>query len=151
MARRTKRFGGLQVDDTEFVLLAAKLKIGEIYLLEIGRRSGDLSIRFGDTWSVADQTAFDGIFPKTDRWRAADFAQRTGDVTTAVRFQIWVGRDLTHRPALLTMSQRLCRIAIVAGLGNQKLPTKFWRSQFQITYLICRRRIIRVDDRTEEQ
>src|SRR5262249_38731617 len=57
------------------------------------------------------------------------------------------GSDDQQRSDPRSRQRRKARIqfAIVTGLDDQDLSAKFWRSQFQITYLICRRWIIRID------
>src|SRR5262249_38731616 len=67
-------------------------------------RATHLSIRIGDTRSVADQPALDGIFPKLING-GQPILRGERDDTTAASIKIRVGRPATLRPPLPTTSQ----------------------------------------------
>src|SRR5262249_14884540 len=119
----------LQVDDEIEFSRLQNWKIGWFLTFE---NSGDvgahLSIRISDTWSVTDQSALVGIFPKLINGGQPILRGERDDATPA-SIEIWVGRD-QQRTDPRSRQRRKGRIqfAIVTGLDHQELSAKFWRS-----------------------
>src|SRR5215831_18369423 len=146
----SKRFRGLEVNDEIELRRLQDGKIGGLLALQYPCNvSADLPVRIGNTGPITDQTAFEGVYAELINGGQTILRRESNDAT-ATRIEIWIGRD--HQCANLLAQQRSkssVQLGIVAGFCDKKLSAKIRCRPFDVSYLICCRRKIGVDDSTE--